>query len=161
MTERRKLAQRSYEAGAACGTTQIPKMPRPPRAARTGLSALYFAVWTLRLSLNASPDSTGKMEDVLETNEMPSNLAEPLICLDEKPVAPHANVRPATLAAPGRETRRDNEYERRGAANVSWVVEPKAGRHFTFATADRSGLEFRPSRGCWLASTRMQRPFIW
>jgi DDE superfamily endonuclease len=41
-----------------------------------------------------------------------------------------------------REARRDNEYERRGTANVFCAVEPKAGRHFTFATPDRSGLEF-------------------
>jgi hypothetical protein len=43
---------------------------------------------------------------------------------------------------PGREARRDNEYERCGTANVFCAVEPKAGRHFTFATPDRSGLEF-------------------
>jgi len=51
-------------------------------------------------------------------------------------------VRPTSPAAPGRETRRDNEYERRGTANVFCAVEPKAGRHFTFATPDRSGFEF-------------------
>ena len=38
--------------------------------------------------------------------------------------------------------RRDNEYERRGTANVFCAVEPKAGRHFIFATPDRSGFEF-------------------
>ena len=42
----------------------------------------------------------------------------------------------------GGKARRDNEYERRGTANVFCAVEPKAGRHFTFATADRSGFEF-------------------
>jgi hypothetical protein len=51
-------------------------------------------------------------------------------------------VRPASPVAPGREARRDNEYERRGTANVFCAVEPKAGRHFTFATPDRSGFEF-------------------
>ncbi len=43
---------------------------------------------------------------------------------------------------PSRESRRDSEYERRGTANVFWAVEPKAGRHFTFVTPDRSGVEF-------------------
>jgi hypothetical protein len=43
---------------------------------------------------------------------------------------------------PGREARRDNEYERRGAAIVFCAAEPKAGPHFTFATPDRSGFEF-------------------
>jgi hypothetical protein len=54
----------------------------------------------------------------------------------------HADVRPASPVKPGREARRDNEYERCGTANVFCAVEPKAGRHFTFATPDRSGFEF-------------------
>ena len=83
-----------------------------------------------------------KMEDVLETYEKPYNPAEPVVCLDEKPVTLHADVRPASAAEPGREARRDNEYERRGTANVFCAVEPKAGRHFTFPTLDRSGFEF-------------------
>jgi transposase len=43
---------------------------------------------------------------------------------------------------PGREARRDSEYKRCGTANVFCAVEPKAGRHFTFATPNRSGREF-------------------
>jgi hypothetical protein len=83
-----------------------------------------------------------KMEDVLETYEKPCNPEEPVVCLDEKPVTLHADVRPASPATPGREARRDNEYERRGTANVFCAVEPKAGRHFTFPTPDRSAVEF-------------------
>jgi DDE superfamily endonuclease len=83
-----------------------------------------------------------KMEDVLETYEKPYDPAEPVVCLDEKPVTLHADVRPTSPAKPGREARRDNEYERRGTANVFCAVEPKAGRHFTFATPDRSAFEF-------------------
>jgi hypothetical protein len=62
--------------------------------------------------------------------------------LDEKPITLHADVRPASPAVPGREARRDNEYERRGTANVFCAVEPKAGRHFTFPTPARSAFEF-------------------
>ena len=83
-----------------------------------------------------------KMEDVLEVYERPYDQQEPVVCLDEKPITLHADVRPASPAAPGREARRDNEYERRGTANVFCAVEPKAGRHFTFPTPDRSGFEF-------------------
>jgi hypothetical protein len=83
-----------------------------------------------------------KMEDVLEVYERPYNPEEPVICLDEKSVTLHADVRPASPAVPGREARRDNEYERCGTANVFCAVEPKAGRHFTFPTPDRSGFEF-------------------
>src|SRR5579863_7840789 len=83
-----------------------------------------------------------KMEDVLAVYERPYNPQEPVICIDEKPITLHADLRPASPAIPGREARRDNEYERCGTANVFCAVEPKAGRHFTFATPDRSGFEF-------------------
>jgi len=83
-----------------------------------------------------------RMEDVLETYERPWDPKQPVVCVDEKPVTLHADVRPASAAAPGREARRDNEYKRNGTANVFCAVEPKAGRHFTFPTPDRSGFEF-------------------
>jgi len=87
-------------------------------------------------------DYIAKMEDVLETYERPYDPQEPVVCLDEKPVTLHADVRPASHAKPGREARQDNEYERRGTANIFCAVEPKAGRHFTFPTPDRSAFEF-------------------
>jgi DDE superfamily endonuclease len=87
-------------------------------------------------------DYIAKMEDVLETYEQPYDPQQPVVCPDEKPVTLHADVRPASPALPGREARRDNEYERCGTANVFCAVEPKAGRHFTFPTPDRSAFEF-------------------
>ena len=83
-----------------------------------------------------------KMEDVLETYEKPYNPAAPVVCLDEKPVSLHADVRDPQPAAPGKMAKRDNEYERRGTANVFCAVEPKGGRHFTWPTPDRSAPEF-------------------
>ena len=83
-----------------------------------------------------------KMEDVLETYEKPYDPQQRVVCLDEKPVTLHADVRPSSPAKPGREARRDNEYERCGTANVFCAVEPKAGWHFTFPTPDRSAVEF-------------------
>src|SRR6516165_11164156 len=87
-------------------------------------------------------DYIAKMEDVLELYERPYDSQQPVICLDEKPITLHADLRPPSPALPGREARRDNEYERNGTANVFCAVEPKAGRHFTFPTPDRSGFEF-------------------
>jgi hypothetical protein len=87
-------------------------------------------------------DYIAKMEDVLETYEKRYHPAEPVVCLDEKPVTLHADVRPAFPAEPGREARRDSEYERRGTANVFCAAEPKVGRHLTFVTPDRSAFEF-------------------
>jgi hypothetical protein len=83
-----------------------------------------------------------RMEDVLELYEKPYDPEEPVVCPDEKPVTLHADVRPPSAARPGQEARQDSEYERRGTANVFCAVEPKAGRHFTVTTPDRSGFEF-------------------
>jgi len=83
-----------------------------------------------------------KMEDVLALYEKPYDAFEPVICLDEKPVSLHSELRSSVSARPGSPAKRDNEYRRWGTANVFGVVEPKAGRHFTRATADRSGPQF-------------------
>ena len=82
------------------------------------------------------------MEDVLEVYERPYDPQQPVVCLDEKSVTLHADLRPFSAAKPGREARRDSEYERCGTANVFCGVEPKAGRHFTIATARRTGFQF-------------------
>jgi hypothetical protein len=79
-----------------------------------------------------------KMEDVLAVYEKPYTAAEPVVCLDEKPVSLHADIRPPLPAGPGKVAKRDNEYKRCGTANVFCAVEPKAGKHFTFPTPDRS-----------------------
>ena len=83
-----------------------------------------------------------KMEDVLATYEKPLDVAEPVVCIDEKPVSLHDDVRPGVPAAPGVIGKRDNEYERCGTANVFCAVEPKAGVHFTWPTPNRSAAEF-------------------
>ena len=83
-----------------------------------------------------------RMEDVLALYEKPWSEGEPVVCIDEKPVVLHADLRPAIPLQPGRMLRRDCEYKRRGTANAFCGVEPKAGRHFTRATPDRSSPEF-------------------
>src|SRR5450755_4382161 len=66
-----------------------------------------------------------KMEDVLALYERPYRSAEPVICLDEKPVSLHDDVRPGRPARPGHIAKRDNEYRRCGTANIFAVVEPR------------------------------------
>jgi transposase len=82
------------------------------------------------------------MEDVLAVYEKSLSEREPVVCVDEKPVVLHREVRPAMAMKPGRVARRDGEYERCGTANVFCGVEPKAGRHFPKVTATRSSPEF-------------------
>jgi hypothetical protein len=94
-----------------------------------------------------SPEYIEKMEDVLAVYEKPYNSAEPVVCMDEKPVTLHAEVRPPIPMTPGKITKRDNEYERCGTANVFCAVEPKAGRHFTLPTPNRSAPEFAQALG--------------
>src|SRR5450756_1066251 len=83
-----------------------------------------------------------RMEDVLAVYEKPLSEQEPVVCVDEKPVVLHRDLRPAMGMKPGRVARRDGEYERCGTANVFCGVEPKAGRHFPKVTANRSSPEF-------------------
>lgn len=93
-----------------------------------------------------------KMEDVLAVYEKPYRAGEPVVCLDEKPVVLHADVRPSRPLRPGRAVRRDYEYRRCGTANVFCAVEPKAGRHFTFPTPNRSAAQLAPVLGQIISS---------
>jgi transposase len=83
-----------------------------------------------------------RMEDVLAVYEQPLSEQEPVVCVDEKPVVLHQEVRSPVAMKPGRVARRDSEYKRCGTANVFCGVEPKAGRHFTKVTANRSSPQF-------------------
>jgi transposase len=84
----------------------------------------------------------GQMEEVLGVYEKHYNPAEPVVCIDEKPVCLRSDVREPVAAKPGETAKRDSEYKRRGTANVFCAIEPKAGRHFTVPTPNRSGAEF-------------------
>jgi hypothetical protein len=74
--------------------------------------------------------------------EKPLLEKEPVVCLAEKPVVLHTDVRPQRPIRSGRIARRDCEYERCGTVNVFCGVQPKAGRHFTKPTANRSSPRF-------------------
>lgn len=64
-------------------------------------------------------DYIERMEDVLEVLSQPP-----------KPIKP------------GQPARRDYEYARSGTANVFCIVEPTAARHQTYATPNRTALQF-------------------
>jgi hypothetical protein len=82
------------------------------------------------------------MEEVLEVYEKPLSAEEPVVCVDEKPVTLHDEVRDPIPMEPGRVAKRDSEYERCGTANVFCGIEPQAGVHFTKVTPTRSSPEF-------------------
>ena len=88
-----------------------------------------------------------RMEDVLKIYEKPLSEREPVVCVDEKPVVLHADVRPPRPMRPGRIARRDCEYERCGTANVFCGVQPK-GRSALYQTNCRT-------------APRRSSPIIW
>ena len=84
-----------------------------------------------------------RMEDVLDVYERPYDESNPVVCVDEKPVALISDAReriPATN--PGEITKVDYEYKRDGSANVFCAVEPKRGLYFNKVTPTRHGVEF-------------------
>lgn len=85
---------------------------------------------------------TACINELLAVYEKPLAEHEPVVRVDKKPLVLHQEVRPAVAMQPGRMARRDSEYRRCGTANVFCGVEPKAGRHFTKLTANRSSPEF-------------------
>jgi hypothetical protein len=56
------------------------------------------------------------MEEVLALYERPVTEKEPVVCMDEKPLVLHADVRPPRPMRPGRILQRDSEYKRCGTA---------------------------------------------
>src|SRR5436189_209088 len=57
-------------------------------------------------------DHIAKMEDLLALYERPYHVKEPVVCLDEKPVSLHAEVRPPRPTRPGHIAKRDSEHRR-------------------------------------------------
>jgi hypothetical protein len=83
-----------------------------------------------------------RMEAVLDVYELPYNPEVPVVCVDEKPVVLHAEVRTPIKMEDGRPKRVDYEYKRNGTANVFCGVEPKAGQYLNKVTPTRCALEF-------------------
>jgi transposase len=82
------------------------------------------------------------MEDVLNVLARPYDPREPVVALDERPVALRGANRPGRPMRAGRIAREDYEDVRHGTANVYCIVEPKTGRHGTHATRDRKTPRF-------------------
>jgi transposase len=82
------------------------------------------------------------MEDVLEVYQRPYDPLFPQVCIDEMPVQLLSDVRDPLPCAPGRPARVDNEYERKGTANVFVGFEPLAGWRRYEVTERRTAVDF-------------------
>ena len=83
-----------------------------------------------------------RMEDVLAVYEKEYDPKEPVVCIDERPLVLHSEVRAPIAAKPGKIAKRDGEYKRNGTANAFCVVEPKVGKHITKITKNRKAWQF-------------------
>jgi len=83
-----------------------------------------------------------RMENVLNVLARPYDRKAPVVALDERPVVLRSAARPGRPMTPGHVARVDYEYRRHGTANVYCIVEPKAGRHLTHATPNRTAPRF-------------------
>jgi hypothetical protein len=89
-----------------------------------------------------SGEFVAAMEDVLALYAMPYDARYPTVCLDEKPVVLHADVRAGLPLAPGQVECRDYEYERRGTANLFVMVESLSGWRHVSVTERRTKRDY-------------------
>lgn len=83
-----------------------------------------------------------RMYDLLDLYQEPYKPQEPILCVDEKSKQLLANVRQPITAKPGKVSKQDYQYERRGVKNIFLAVEPKAGRRIAQVTKRRTKTDF-------------------
>lgn len=110
-----------------------------PSAGRPRVEAVAEKMWCVP-TLDA--EYIENMKDVLDVLARPYDAREPVVTLDERPVALRGASRPGRPMAAGQIAREDYECVRTGTANIYCIVEPKAGRHVTHATRDRKAPRF-------------------
>jgi DDE superfamily endonuclease len=99
-------------------------------------------------------DYIAKMEDVLEVYERPHDPQQLMICLDEKPVTLHADVRPASPAAPKAKTihlvmDNLNIHRRKALADVF-------GPQMAAEVWDGFTVHYTPTHGSWLNQAEIE-----
>ena len=83
-----------------------------------------------------------RMYDILDLYEEPYDPQNPVIGIDEKPKQLLEDKRNAIPIKPGKCEKYDNEYIRRGNANIFMAVEFKAGKRTTRVTSRRTKKDF-------------------
>jgi hypothetical protein len=82
------------------------------------------------------------MEDVLEVYHLPYDPAFPVVCMDEsnKQLVDHVSL--PIAAKPGSPLRIDDEYVRKGVADIFMAVEPLAGKRVVSITETRKRVDW-------------------
>ncbi len=89
-----------------------------------------------------SAEFVAAMEEVLDLYAEEYDPRYPMVCFDEKLVAPEADVRKPVPMEPGQPERVDYEYERLGTANLFFFVEPLSGWRHVEMTEHRTKLDY-------------------
>jgi len=82
------------------------------------------------------------MEDVLDVYQRPYDPKRPVGCLDEASKELHDLPRGRLPVEPGQALRQDDEYERRGVANLFLAIEPLRGWRKVRVTERRTRCDF-------------------
>jgi len=82
------------------------------------------------------------MEDVIQTYLLPYDPQYPVVCFDEACRQLFGEVKPAQSVRPGRQTRRDYEYERKGVCHQLLMCEPLRGWRHVKVTERRTRRDY-------------------
>ena len=82
------------------------------------------------------------MEDVLEVYQRPYDPSFPVVCMDESSKQLVGEVTAPIPAAPGHPHLHDDEYVRKGVAEIFMEVEPLAGRRHVAVTERRTRIDW-------------------
>jgi hypothetical protein len=82
------------------------------------------------------------MEDVLRVYHRPYNPLYPVVCMDESNKQLVEHVKKPLPCQPGKPLRVDDEYIRKGVADIFMAVEPLVGKRFVMITEKRTRLEW-------------------
>jgi DDE superfamily endonuclease len=96
-------------------------------------------MWCIPPKANA--EFVWRMEDVLETYQLPYDPRFPVVCMDESSKQLVGEVRPPLEVQPGRVRRMDSEYERKGTCNLFLFFEPLRGWRDVGVTDQRRKVE--------------------
>ncbi len=96
--------------------------------------------WKIPPDCNA--EFVAKMEDVLATYALPYNPEYPVVCMDESNKQLIGEVAKPISAAPGHPHLMDDEYVRKGVANIFIEVEPLAGKRHVEITERRTMIDW-------------------
>jgi DDE superfamily endonuclease len=100
------------------------------------------------------------MEDVLTVYQRPHDPVYPVICMDETSKQLVGETRVSLPVAPGQPQREDDEYERRGVANLFLFSEPLTGWREVQVTERRTRADWAEARRelsnrCYPAAARI------